>query len=611
MRKSIFRRAGPVCALTAALLVAGCGDDNLFDVGVEDGIAPPNVSFSLVAPTVTERGGAISLSIATKESPRVVKVGASVLAIVSSDAGSELRVLEFEEEGRGAAFQIPLSHFGIPSSMTQGYSIDLQVHAYAVDDLGRCSAVSQPDTDGSDPCRVVDDVRLAYGVPTRRVVSVVRSQSVPVGSGSDLLMDLKTDGRRVFASNFSRNRVEVLPVGITSLAAPIRVGSEPWGLAVNPSGTELLVANSGGTSISRISVGGATLPAAEDANRRIQTRAYRVFRVEFDDVTGEPTSLETIAGDGVNQYSDRPQHIAQTVSGTLLFSTRPAPRDLARKGTVRRFNLVQGREELFRGDDSDVVSSPLEVSADSVRIIPGDEETPARLKVCFGTTCFEGDSGTVIDEILASDFGAQLGTKEYRPEFEFSDTTFVAVSGNHRAVVFGRSGVGSDPGRIFRFEDEGDGFAVNSGNTADLLKNAHENVFGLALNLDGSLGIARGQQSYVFDRNLRLHGVITTGIPSGGVAINPRQGTCPGQSSPECVAFVSGVEPGGGPYIDVVDTFHFDTLRRIPILEPVTGSLLAVPVGAPGSVGVRFRVYGIVPSGLVTVEIYPQDLVPR
>jgi hypothetical protein len=295
----------------------------------------------------------------------------------------------------------------------------------------------------------------------------------------------------------------------------------------------------------------------------------------------------------------------------LLFSTRPSPRDPDRVGTLRRLNLRTNREELFRGDDTNPISSPIQVSADSARLIPGDEFTLATVKVCFRTTCFQGNVGTVIDDIIESDNGAQLGVKAYKPEFAFSDTTFVAASGDYRTVVFGSGGTDRDPSRIWRFEDQGDEFAINYGNTADLVKNSWERVLGLSLNFNGSTGIARGDQSYLFDGGLRLQGVVTTGTPTGGVALNPRQGACPGRSDPECIAFVSGTEVSGRPYIDAIDTFHFDSLSRIYLSEPVIGGLVAVPVGAPNDSGVRFRLYGITESGVVTVEIYPQDLVKQ
>src|SRR5690606_17436421 len=106
-------------------------------------------------------------------------------------------------------------------------------------------------------------------------------------------------------------------------------------------------------------------------------------------------------------------------------------------------------------------------------------------------------------------------------------------------------------------------------NTDDLIGNAAERVVGLSLNGDGTLGIARGAESYFFDRSLRLQGVVESGRPSGGVALHPLNRGYPSTQALR-VGFVSGVDAAGQPYVDVVDSYSFRQLRRIPIRDAVT-----------------------------------------
>lgn len=59
----------------------------------------------------------------------------------------------------------------------------------------------------------------------------------------------------LFASNTTRNRVEVFNLGTYELESPIGVGIKPYGLDLTPNGTALYVANSGDSNISVVDVG--------------------------------------------------------------------------------------------------------------------------------------------------------------------------------------------------------------------------------------------------------------------------------------------------------------------------------------------------------------------
>jgi hypothetical protein len=184
-------------------------------------------------------------------------------------------------------------------------------------------------------------------------------------------------------------------------------------------------------------------------------------------------------------------------------------------------------------------------------------------------------------------------------EIGLSDTTFVAVSGDHRMVALGEGA--RTHGRVFSFEDRAgqvDGPLVKFGEIRDLVGNAAERVIGLALNADGSLGVARGSDAFFFSRDLRLQGEVPTASGVGGVDMHPENPTIDR-------AFVSGVQANGLAFIDVIDSFHFGRVSRIFLRDPVVGPIRAVR--APGG---TLMLYAITSGGLVSLTVNPQDVAP-
>jgi hypothetical protein len=95
----------------------------------------------------------------------------------------------------------------------------------------------------------------------------------------------------VYATNSSRNQVEVLSSSTGALEAPIPVGSQPRGLDLSADGTTLYVANSGGEDISVV-----------DLALRREVRRITIPKDRPD---------------------DRPSSIAVAANGVALVATRP------------------------------------------------------------------------------------------------------------------------------------------------------------------------------------------------------------------------------------------------------------------------------------------------
>src|SRR5690606_34177250 len=135
--------------------------------------------------------------------------------------------------------------------------------------------------------------------------------------------------RRLYLSNFSMNRIDVLNLRTYALdlGNGVAVGAQPWGLFINAREDTLLVANSGGTNISFVPL--ETL--REDVPRRLMTPNVALFEIPISvDAT---TGWEKYEGWRFYDLSDRPQFIAVDSAGTLLYSTVPTAS--ATPGTIR------------------------------------------------------------------------------------------------------------------------------------------------------------------------------------------------------------------------------------------------------------------------------------
>jgi hypothetical protein len=90
--------------------------------------------------------------------------------------------------------------------------------------------------------------------------------------------------------------------------------------------------------------------------------------------------------------------------------------------------------------------------------------------------------------------------------------------------------------------------------------------------------------------------VVETDPGGGGVEMHPDNPSV--QRS-----FVSGVQADGLAFIDVMDSFHFQRIRRIFIRDQVVGPLRAVRVPGGG-----LRLYAVTQGGILAVDVNAADL---
>ena len=573
----------------------------------EQDLLAPRVSFQTTIAQRVEQADSFSVAVSAADETRVDSLGVTVLAIRRRGTTADtLRVYVGRGAVTGGTFRFGYEALGLSALDTA--SVDLEITAWARDPAGNCGAATTPNSPQQLPCVPgPQGARLTAG-PGRLVgVFIARGRTLGRPNESDVIADLVADDNFVYLSNFTRNRVEVLPLGGAAYGTPVRVGSSPWGLALGRNRDSLYVANSGGTNISVVPLGGAVLQEAE--NRRLFPRNERLFGVIFSP-TGEVTSVS------LHDYSDRPQFLGQASNGLLVYSTRPTPS--AEDGTVRIYDPRKLRSEIFTGYvDRHTAGRAVVVNADSAFHIP-----TSRIMVCprrrFGDTtdpqCIVGFLQPVSDSLTAlrmlppnaagGKYDTRLDVGANIEEVGLSDTTFVATSTDRRFVAVGE-GV-RENARIPMFEALGDSLVLR-GDIRDLISNSAERVIGLGINRDGSLGVARGGQAYFFTSTLRLQGTMESGAPTGGVAMHPQNANYPSDPANR-LAFVSGTE-NGRPYIDVLDAFYFTPVKRIFLRDPVVGALVVAPRAASDPAAVNLRLYALTTTGVLGLTITNQDLI--
>jgi hypothetical protein len=444
------------------------------------------------------------------------------------------------------------------------------------------------------------------------------------GAIGDIVVD--STAKNVFLSNINFGRLEVWRNSDSTFdATGIPVASQPWGLAMSVTEpSTIYVGNSGGTSISRV----ITTPSNmhEDLPRRIRTRPSFIFTIsEQKDETGKIRF--TVVGPA--QFSDRLQYIAQSTSGRLYFSTKPT--STASKGTIRyldaasgpapdmRFMLNYARRTadqktytVLNVDDIQIHSAKATSSSSDTLFIydhPSGDSTNVSF-VAFDTTVAGAVAKLQAQSYLGRRSDVDIGTGIDVESIGLTDTTFMAVSGNHDWISFGEghSGLGSrvmlykdtDP-TATRYQVASPGVLIQ-----DLSNNASDVVFGLALDKTGNSLAVHGIETFfalVGDPfQLRLQGKKSTFNQGAGVAFNPDAQGVNTAASADRVAYVASANGT----IEMVDAAYYDFSRGVlPTKANLYGPLRAVKnFHGPGVV----TLFGLSSKGLVVIDVQPTDM---
>jgi hypothetical protein len=449
---------------------------------------------------------------------------------------------------------------------------------------------------------------------------VVYGRTFPLPNGglaADIAVDTLPGRERAYVSNLTFDRLEVWRNSTATFASKtIPVGSQPWGLFIDNSSDTLLVANSGGTNISRVHINDPSVnlnSVAEVPGRRIKTQNSSIFDVSVSNSAG--IFRYTVE---VYDFSDRPQYVAQTVTGEIYFSTKPTT--TAPNGTLRHYDPnfpapdVRFIWQYGTGGGTDNVAV---INADSVYAIISPLPTISdRIVMCdhpYGTgapsVCFaDEDFNTVLAALQAtgSDVVGVSGLSV--PSLGLTDTTYVAVGGDRRWVAFGEGNTPQKAGRVMMASDPGEFFSPAL-NVTDLTNNASERIFGLAINRNSSVVGARGSEAYFSDIDtpfhLRLQGKFNTFDNGAGVAFHPDN---MGDLSPslERIAFVASANGT----IEIIDSFHYISRGVLPVRANLNGPIKDTNHFTGEDPAIILKIFGLTPEGLIVIDVRAGDIIP-
>jgi hypothetical protein len=492
----------------------------------------------------------------------------------------------------------------------------LGITAFAVDQAGRTGyavKATQLTPEGTLANGLVDSALIVHG----------RTFPLPHGGvAGDVVVDANRGN--VFLSNTSHNLLELWQSSTKSFYPNgIPVGSLPWGMFVSNNPDTLLVANSGGTNISRVFIG-STSPSSirEDLANRILTRnTYNfILTVQKDENTGKIR----LSAQGPISYSDRPQYLAQARGGRIYYSTQattsaptgtirwldpslpvPDPRQVWQYGTIG--NGTDVSYALFNIDSIAIgATSASSLASDTLYVWdhPYGQSTgvvAVRDTIPLRAIAAAVAGGSDAEAILRLDI-ASLG---------LGDTTFIAASGNRNWVAFGE-GHTSGPGRIIMVADSTGSlpnFFSPLVTVSDLTDNADEQVFGLAIDLTGATVAAHGNQSYFAGINepfhLRLQGKYDSFDNGAGIAFHP---AASGLTSAvgNRLAFV-GSAAG---QIEIVDIAYYVNRGKLQLKNPIYGPLrVSMPLaGDPPEV--VLKLFAVSAQGLIVIDLTANDIKP-
>lgn len=640
----------------------------------------PNVSVNLNAPTRVEVDDTISVTVRAADvgASGLARVGVTIIAIPDTTAettdtlfldttfapprGGTLdkpfvfRLADFLEEETAGTPQ----RFGETSSLRFPRRFTLEIHAFGIDAAGNCGAAVSNTTQSlaclatpsAPPAPIPNTFRVASApAGLQGSITATLGSSVVIPGGGRIADALVDPARqRLYLSNIAMNRIEVfnaatntfIPTGPGGIGL---VGSQPWGLAFNSrqsvpgvfDNDTLLVANSGGTNVSFVSLGGAD-DLREDVPRRLLTPNTVLFEITL-------VEQEFLRYTGITiDFSDRPQFITVDADGLILYST--VPTGSAPDGTIRYVDtnpdplVTTDRPETKILFNTNAVTSVPEVIAianiDSVLIVRRTSEDDDIILYDHlpGTTTVIQSPAQPVDSAVTSlrlqgsdilDFAGRWNIEGVA----MSDTTFVATSTDRRRVAFGE-GATAQTGRILLCCSKsfnptpGPGLQVGVSRevaVVDLINNASERVLGVGLNNDGQLGVARGTQGAYFftadntqTNELRLQGVFNQGIAggAGGAALHPSHVGV--TTTANALSFVA--TPTNS--IKIIDTVHFFERGNVPIRDNVVGPLRAT-LPFPGENGallstdpnfIVVKLFGVTTGGqVVVVNVRNKDLV--
>jgi hypothetical protein len=599
------------------------------DINGQDGSSTPALiavqagALQTIVPKVTQ---ALATRIETKDSLLVTATGNNIVRVgfeARVDSANTTRVIKRDSITVNDLTPFP---YAVPLALAptvQGKKV--YIRSFAYDGGGRIGySVRSISVAGTSLVPATDTALVVYG----------RTYTLPVnrnGAIADLVVD-RARGN-VFLSNINYGRLEVWQKATQNFdATGVVVGSQPWGMTMSRTagaGDTLYVANSGGTNLSRVFIGAANASSMrEDLTNRLLTRVS--FMYKLTEVRDPATGKIRITVSAPITYSDRPQYVEQSSSGRLYFSTKPT--SAAPLGTVRYLDPAAPAPDqrfilAFATPGADP-NSWLIANIDGASVVPASATSTANDAL---TLCDHASGATSASACVTSTFGildainslkgavpqsdVEYGVNLDESSIGLSDTTFAAPRGDGKWISFGEGNTKRAFGRDLLLRDDGTvpgtyTYASPAINVADLINNAADKIFGIALDKTGkTLGI-HGAESYFAAVELpftqRLQGKKSTFAQGAGITFHPNaDGT--GTTAADRLAFVASANGS----VEMIDIAYYDFQRgslatKYNLYGPLRASL-PFPGDDPSVV---FKLFGVSSSGLVVIDVTASDILP-
>ena len=431
------------------------------------------------------------------------------------------------------------------------------------------------------------------------------------GKFGDAIVD--PNNQRMYLSNTLLDQLEVFNLATNTFGAPIRVGSQPVGLALWPRDTlgdnrdTVIVANSGGTNFSIVD-----LVNGQEIGRHILPN-YVVQTVKTQPTAAGGIEILTTNYD----LADRPQYVgavcrhltgATCDSVIAVYSTAPTPAQpgpFTNRGYLAWENLsnTASRSGHFLWELA-------QAGTDTIQIISVRDTLPGQ---------------PIRDTILGAGVGAllNLGT------MAFQESTFVRNSGDFNHTVVGEGGFNQGFARALTLD--GRQSVVTSINppcplrspagvtlaflncnvvfdngtspgvlVSDFVINRAANVLAVGTNFNGRTNVVRADSIYVFNYALKQVGLLQTVGSTPGMDVDPANkfdpmqpaGGAPGYNNDRLV-----LAARSDAAIDVFDTYWYQRVATIPIRDTIVGPVRIAKVG-----GVLVLA-GVTTRGVVVVRL--------
>jgi len=465
-----------------------------------------------------------------------------------------------------------------------------------------------------------DSARVPTGTTgfiRKDTVTVVAGLTRPLPNGG-----LVADGlyhpptNRLYLTNIQKNQLEVFDLADSQFHAPIPVGSRPWGIAGRPADhagnmtDTVIVANSGGTLLSFVDVNIAT--------------AHEVYRYALPNIIFH-TCTSVVLGNGVlvehctvHDFSDRPQYVAASCKGLgacgdlyVAYTTTPTAGQatpFTNKGTIRYENITRQSSHFFFEQ----------------AIGQGDAVTVDTIEIDRWAAAGFGSDSTLVPFIQGPFISvfpvdtAFFSVTTNTPTVGFRDTTFARNSGNFAHSAFGEGGAiagvsGVPNARVMTYDvntgmqqsfvSKGgvkyllpvpviDSGISRPGDVSDWVANTSTSISGLATNFDGGTSAVRADSTYLFDKTLRLQGLLQTSGGNVGLDFHPNNFGIPrpGGTGGTQMMFTSSTNPE----IQVWNTNTYQLCLTVPTRDPVIGPIKSALLAGGSTMLVGATRFGVV-----------------